>query len=571
MLTENLSLLIVGAVLATAVVARADGGDEPASTKLNEAEREFTALHDAYIVQYKPRYLESRQAWWESNTTGTDEAFARRRDADNALVELHSDPATFAKLRVLREGGQVRNPMLRRELDVMYRTFLAHQADPQLQKRIVELEGQVEQIFNTHRGRVGGKPATENDIRAVLGETKDSARAEEAWKAYMEVGAKVDAKLRELVALRNEVARSLGFPNFYSMSLELQEVDEKELFRLFDELDALTREPFAALKQQIDMERAARFGIAPSELRPWHFGDLFFQEYPGGKGVNLDELYAGKDVLAMAQKYYASLGMPVDDILARSDLYEKPGKSPHAFSTDIDRAGDIRILCNVRPNLEWMDTLLHELGHAVYDKYIDPELPFELREASHAITTEGVAMMFGSMAKNQDYLARVVGLDPESAAQAGESARRYLRAEKLIFSRWAQVMVRFEHDMYNDPSQDLGQLWWDLKKRYQLLNPPDDPSRPDYGAKIHIVTTPVYYHGYMFGDLFAAQVQAAVARDVLGGVDPARTSFFGQAGAGAYLRDRIFAPGDLYSWNELTRRATGEPLTPKYFVQLYVQ
>jgi peptidyl-dipeptidase A len=269
-------------------------------------------------------------------------------------------------------------------------------------------------------------------------------------------------------------------------------------------------------------------------------------------------------VLAMARKYYASLGMPVDDILARSDLYEKPGKSPHAFSTDIDRAGDIRILCNVRPNLEWMDTLLHELGHSVYDKYIDPELPFELRQASHAITTEGIAMMF-------DYLAHVVGLDPESAAKAGESARRYLRAEKLIFSRWAQVMVRFEHGMYNDPDQDLARLWWDLKKQYQLLNPPDDLSRPDYGAKIHIVTTPVYYHGYLLGDLFAAQVQAEIARDVLGGVDPTRTSFFGHAEAGTYLRQKVFGPGDLYSWNELTQRATGEPLSPKYFVQLYVQ
>ena len=35
--------------------------------------------------------------------------------------------------------------------------------------------------------------------------------------------------------------------------------------------------------------------------------------------------------------------------------------------------------------------------------------------------------------------------------------------------------------------------------------------------------------------------------------------------AGEYLRGAVFGPGNLYPWNELTRRATGEPLTAKYF------
>jgi peptidyl-dipeptidase A len=36
---------------------------------------------------------------------------------------------------------------------------------------------------------------------------------------------------------------------------------------------------------------------------------------------------------------------------------------------------------------------------------------------------------------------------------------------------------------------------------------------------------------------------------------------------GQYMRDKIFAPGNLYPWNELTKFATGEPLSPKYFVK----
>ena len=53
-------------------------------------------------------------------------------------------------------------------------------------------------------------------------------------------------------------------------------------------------------------------------------------------------------------------------MIDRSDLYEKPGKSPHAFCTDIDREGDVRVLANIVPNEYWMGTMLHELGHSVY-------------------------------------------------------------------------------------------------------------------------------------------------------------------------------------------------------------
>ena len=74
------------------------------------------------------------------------------------------------------------------------------------------------------------------------------------------------------------------------------------------------------------------------------------------------------------------IGLPIDDVIARSDLYEKPGKSPHAFCTDIDREGDVRVLANIVPNEYWMGTMLHELGHSVYSsKNIPATLPYVLR------------------------------------------------------------------------------------------------------------------------------------------------------------------------------------------------
>jgi peptidyl-dipeptidase A len=535
------------------------------------AEKEFTETRDAYVEHFRPLFIESSRAWWEANTTGNAEAFERRKNAETRLVELHSDRAVFARLKSLREGGQVKDPMLARELDVMYRSFLPGQADAELQKTIVALETEVEHLFNTHRSMVDGKPLSENDIREILSTTKDSAAAEAAWKGYMEVGAKIDPKLRQLVALRNELARKLGYRDYYAFKLALQEIDEQELVKLFDELDALTREPFAELKAQIDARMAERYGVPAEKLRPWNFNDLFFQEAPEIEEVNLDDLYRSVDLIRITKAYYGSMGIESEDILSRSDLYEKEGKSPHAFSISIDRRNDIRVLCNLKSNAYWADTLVHELGHAVYDKYIGPDVPFLLREPSHSITTEGFAMMMGAMTKNEDFLKRVVDRPTGEIKRIAEAARRSLRAEKLLFSRWTQVMMRFERGMYGSPDQNLGKLWWDLKKQYQLLNPPDDVSRPDYAAKIHVVTAPVYYHSYMMGDLFACQVHAYMARYVMEVDSPTKTSFWGSDKAGRYLRDKIFAPGNRYSWNELTKRATGEPLTARHFAESFLK
>lgn len=538
---------------------------------LTESEMRFKTLHDDYAAKYRPLQIEKESAWWNAATTGTAEAFEKQEQADKALVALHSDTETLAKLEAFRAAGDVTEPLLARELEVMYRAFVPAKADRELQNEIIAIQTEVEKIFTNHRSEVDGKALTENEVRDILESGTDSAQAEKAWKGYMAVGAEVADKLHAVAKRRNEMARKLGYRNYFIMQLAFQEVDEKELIDLFDELDALTREPFTKLKGEIDVIRAKQFGISVAELRPWHFGDLFFQEAPPLDDVDLGAVYADKDLLAITKAYYNGMGLEVDGILGRSDLYEKPGKVSHAFAADLDRAGDIRILCNLQPNLRWMDTLVHELGHAVYDEYIDPGLPFILRTASHPITTEGYAMMMGAMAKNEEFLRKVVKLPPDEADRIVAAAKRSQRAEKLIFTRWTQVVVRFEQSMYDNPDQDLGKLWWDLKKKYQLLNPPADVSRPDYAAKIHIISVPVYYHSYMLGDLFGAQVRHTMATKVCGLPPDTTTCFLDSKAAGDYMKREIFAPGNRYSWKALTERATGEPLTAKYFARQYVE
>lgn len=531
-------------------------------------EAEVKAMIADYVSRVEPLMREMKLANWEANLTGSDEDFARSEKAHNALADIHRDATAFSKIKKLRETGKISDPLLARQCDIMYFAYLPYQGPPDLVERILALESKLEQTFNTHRGMVDGAPKTENELRAILRDTEDGALAEKAWRAYMQVGEKVDASLKELVQLRNELARSLGYANFHKMKLDMQEIDEAELMRIFDQLDDLTRAPFAELKAAIDQRMCQRFGISQGDIRPWHLGDLFFQEAPQLGEIDLDQIYADRDLQALAKDYYASLGMPVDDILARSDLYEKPGKSPHAFCEDMDRKGDVRVLCNLKPNAYWADTIFHELGHGVYDKYLDEQLPYLLRVAAHPMSTEGVAIMFGAMVKNEDFFVRVLGIPQDEAAQMGQAVRNALRAEKLIFSRWAQVMLRFEQAMYADPDQDLRQLWWDLKAEYQLQRPPDGPLGPDYGAKMHVVIEPAYYHNYLLGDLVGAQIHHAVVAQVLKQSDPRKACLVQSPEAGSFLIDKVFSPGKRMRWDKHLEMATEEPLSAAYYAEL---
>ena len=89
--------------------------------------------------------------------------------------------------------------------------------------------------------------------------------------------------------------------------------------------------------------------------------------------------------------------------------------------------------------------------------------------------------------------------------------------------------------------------------------------------RTNVVTAPVYYHSYMMGELFACQMHAYIAKNILGMDDPTKTSFYGKREVGDYWKQKIFGPGNLYSWNEFTKQATGEPLSAKAFARFYVQ
>ena len=535
-----------------------------------DVDMEFADFVDRHIETIAPLEKEGALAYWEAATTGDEKKFDRYSELQIELERIYTNGEDFEYVKRVRESGKLRDKELVRTADLLYLRYLGNQVDPALLEEMVELGSVVENKFQIFRAEIEGKRMTSNEVYRALRESKDGDYRKRVWEASKRVGAVVEEDIMKLVELRNESARLLGYENYYVMSLELNEQSEGQLLRIFEELDSLTREPFLAMKSELDVELAGRYGIDPEEMRPWHYHDPFFQEAPVTGAIDLDRYYKGADPVELARGFFESIGMEVGDILSASDLYEREGKNPHAFCTDIDREGDIRILANMKDDNYWTETILHELGHGVYDKYVSSELPYLLRMYPHLCLTEASAMYFGRLSQDPVWMSHALGLGENEVEELSVAVRKSLRMKQLIFARWCQTMFHFERELYRNPDQDLNKLWWDIVERCQFITRPEGRDEPDWASKIHIVISPVYYHNYMLGELVASQLQRYVVANVLNGSGD-HADIYKRAEVGRFFIDEFYGPGNTVDWLSHVERVTGEPLTARHFARQFVE
>src|SRR5215204_5424579 len=431
-----------------------------------------------------PAEKASSEAWWALATTGTEESKKELVRTGMAYNRLFADKDEYELVKSLYEERYgVESSILRRQVEVLYKTFAGRQGDEETLQRIEELEAEANAIYGKHRAVIGGEQKSENELREILRASDDSLLRREAWEASKRVGREVESVVRELARLRSELARAEGHENHYARSLDLQEIEGAELARIMNGLQAATDAPFRSFKERLDATLKRRFGV--DTVMPWHYSDPFFQsckhDLPsvphsasrrdlGGAlradgheltseresdtsttaSLDVDRYFRDKNLEALTRKTYDNLGLEIRDVLARSDLYERAGKDQHAFCLRLGRQYpyDVRVLANVRPDVYWMDTMLHEFGHAVYDKHINPSLPYLLRTVAHMSTTEAIALMMGSLANEPLRLSAVAGV-PE--AEIPRDVLRLGRVDLLVFVRWATVMYRCEKALYEDP------------------------------------------------------------------------------------------------------------------------
>lgn len=491
------------------------------------------------------------QSLWLLETIGSHDAANLNFELDKELRTLYSDNNLYSKLLKAKEDLSL-TPLIKRQIEVLIRDIKPNLIPPDFLIELTRAESNLHISFINYRAKIDGRQVTDNEIREILKLEDNSQKRQQAWEASKSIGNNVAPQILNIVKLRNKIAHHLGYTDYFQMQLDLKEVDSEWLFNLLNDFSYKSEKAYQQAIEEIEIEQCKKFSVTKDQLGPWAWSEPFAQENPLNT-KELDELVRDLDLCEIAHAFYNKMGFDVLPIFQRSDMFERPGKNQHAFFINIDRGSDLRTLNNVKCSLKWLETLLHEYGHAVYELGFENDTPWLLKTPPHMITTEAMALIAGRQAYRSKILQDII---PRTQSQPHllVEVEKSLKRRQLIFSRWALVMIYFEKELYSNPNQDLNLLWWNLVERFQKIKtPPNRSQQHDWATKYHIGMAPVYYYSYLLGEFFASSIEETLLSEL-------GSDYLASDKAGNFLLNKLFKPANTLRWNDLVTHITHQNL-----------
>jgi peptidyl-dipeptidase A len=564
---------------------------------LNPTEQKAKAFvdeHGEYLAQL------GRQAGvtgFEFYTQGGEALANKYEQLQMASLDYVKDPQRFAEASALQHDAKnIRDRVLRRELDLLYRTFQQGSMSPEIQEELVKKGIKLEELRNSFRATVDGQTMGDQDLQARFKKSTDPADVKALWEAKHAVGVyqgevsqglTVAEQIVDMVKTRNRLARENGCDNYFSMSLRMQDINERQLVKVMQGVKAATEEPYANLMARLDQVAKDRFHLSDEQMKdvrlPWFQGnsgngsDMVGSNLDRLFQVNPDTHFIGKDAPTLVEKTANLMGNSVRWIFDKSSLYYEPdnkGKSQHWFLFSIEPK-DVRVLANIdktgQNNMAFAtSTMFHEtLGHGLDYGQQDAETLHPMLIGHHAITTEANAMLHEDLMGSEKMHREVLGLSAEDSRQAVQKAKPYYEAQHVAVLRSILAIIDFERDMYkklaknpNTTLRELNDLWWKKQQTYLLLKRPEGrEEEADWARVPHYSGLAAYYQNYLLADVQRAQELAYIHKTIKPSAATSPDALLSPE-AGTYLKHHR-ALGLTYTWKQIVKRMTGEILNPE--------
>lgn len=533
-------------------------------SSVEKAEQQMVGIISEYESNMIPLEKNLKQARWNYASTGEPAYLLIGDSLQWERIDLMSDSKTFQKLKELKESGYVKDEYLSRQLDILYKEYLVYQVDRELLLHIISLDSYL-------RNLVWQKLSEERTQAAekVLRSSSRDTDLMNAWSYVKESGTIIKDSLLELVRLRNELARQVGFDDFFQLKIYLDDLRPTYVDSVIQTLTRETQDAYMKIVSDVKLAVKQRHWLQDTIIRPWHMRGRFLQYGWRANSAKRDMYYSYVSMVDVVNRFFGGIGLDVKDIISRSDLSGSK-KYPASVCVNIDRAGDVRLMCDISGTENDLRNLMSQTGMAVYMKNIPNTLPYVLKIPSSEILCKGVSAFLSRMTGYSNW---VLSMGILSVSQAGDLRGTYLeqlKKEQIFWLRWGIMVYEFEKEMYSNPEQDLSALWIRLVNEYLSVELGDERlGKADWAAETYFVLAPCSFHNLILGEIWASQmIHYFCCSDPRNGLE-SNPNFVGNERIGQHLKKYVFEQGASKTWEEVTIDATGKPLSLDAFLSQF--
>lgn len=315
-----------------------------------------------------------------------------------------------------------------------------------------------------------------------------------AFKAYSDFYHKNEEEMEEifseLIKIRNEMGRALGYENFIPLGYIKQErsdygVKEVAAFReqVRREIVPLCEKLYEAQKKRIGVE----------ELKV--FDEKFI--FPDGNAEPIgDDDYLVKEAQKMYHDMSKETGEFIDFMIEHElmDLKNKPGKASTGYMTTLPSFKAPYVFSCFNHTIFDMQVLTHELGHAFagYES---------MREQKTSLFYMGGTDIAEIHSMSMEQFAY-----PYAEQFFGEAADKFRFAhlqEAMTFVPFGVAVDEFQHIVYSNPDltpKERTLEWHKLEEKYMPWRKYENDEFMERGGywyhKLHIFLYPFYYINY---------------------------------------------------------------------------